>query len=70
MVRFITISSKTGYPVETQLEAVSLVAKKGRQMDIDCHEYTCLDERCRWRKGVYQEAEKVLRLSLAHRQGS
>lgn len=36
------LSSKTGYPVETQLEAVSLVAKKGRSMDIDAMSTICL----------------------------
>lgn len=36
------LSSKTGYPVETQLEAVSLVAKKGRSMDIDAISTICL----------------------------
>lgn len=29
------LSSETGYPVETDLDAVSLVAEKGRSMDID-----------------------------------
>lgn len=36
------LSSKTGYPAETQLEAVSLVAKKGRSMDIDAMSTICL----------------------------
>ena len=36
------LSSKTGYPVETQLEAVSLVAKKGRSMDVDAMSTICL----------------------------
>lgn len=36
------LSSKTGYPVETQLEAVSLVAKKGHSMDIDAMSTICL----------------------------
>ena len=36
------LSSKTGYPVETQLEAVSLVANKGRSMDIDAMSTICL----------------------------
>lgn len=36
------LSSRTGYPAETKLEAVSLVAKKGRSMDVDAMSTICL----------------------------